>query len=95
MFVTKTKYNKVVLEREMARADVAVAQAKLLMLTEDWNRLVRKIKASGGSKIFDKHNAQQFTDEEVNKLIRLCHPDKHNGSQAANEMTLKLLKLRK
>lgn len=37
----------------------------------------------------------QFTEEEIARLLRLCHPDKHGNSSAANEMTRKLLGLRK
>lgn len=36
----------------------------------------------------------QFTEEEIARLLRLCHPDKHGNSSAANEMTRKLLDIR-
>lgn len=37
----------------------------------------------------------QFSEDEIARLLRLCHPDKHGNSSAANEMTRKLLGLRK
>ena len=37
----------------------------------------------------------QFSQEELNTLITLCHPDKHAGSKRANEITSKLLSMRK
>lgn len=39
--------------------------------------------------------AAQFSQEEIKRLIRLCHPDKHNGSEAAHSITQKLLEMRK
>lgn len=35
-----------------------------------------------------------FSREELDKLIRLCHPDKHGNSKASTEITQKLLSLR-
>lgn len=36
---------------------------------------------------------QSFTQEEVKKLLILCHPDKNNQSKLSVEMTQKILKL--
>lgn len=36
----------------------------------------------------------QFNKEEIDTLIRLCHPDKHNGKDSAKEITQKLLAMR-
>lgn len=38
--------------------------------------------------------AAQFTQDEIKRLIRLCHPDRHNNSDIAKEITQKLLELR-
>lgn len=38
---------------------------------------------------------RQFSAEEINQLIRLCHPDKHNNSKSSTEITQKLLQMRK
>lgn len=37
--------------------------------------------------------SSQFSQEELKRLVSLCHPDKHSNSKAANEMTAKLLEL--
>lgn len=36
-----------------------------------------------------------FSPDEIDTMIRLCHPDKHNNSQASNRITAKLLEMRK
>jgi len=36
----------------------------------------------------------QFSQEDIKRLLRLCHPDRHDNSDAANEMTKKLLSMR-
>lgn len=40
---------------------------------------------------------QVFSKEEIERLIRLCHPDRHEGIRqvAATEMTQKLLTIKK
>lgn len=37
---------------------------------------------------------KQFSDEEINRLVRLCHPDRHGNSKASVEMTQKLMSMR-
>lgn len=39
-------------------------------------------------------NSSQFTQDEIRKLISLCHPDKHAGKATATEMTAKLNKMK-
>lgn len=41
-----------------------------------------------------KLSTETFSKQEIDVLIRLCHPDKHGGKQSAVEMTQKLLSLR-
>lgn len=41
------------------------------------------------------NNASDFSDDDLKKLIMLCHPDKHNGKSIATEITTKLLLMRK
>lgn len=36
----------------------------------------------------------RFSQDDIDSLIRLCHPDKHGNSSAANNMTVKLLTMR-
>lgn len=37
---------------------------------------------------------QTFSQEEIKRMIILCHPDKHNGKQMAVDITAKLVKMR-
>lgn len=41
----------------------------------------------------EKHTA--FSPDEIETLIRLCHPDKHGNSQASTRITVKLLEMHK
>lgn len=84
-------------------------QDKYINLMREYNYLVGRINAKGGEQFlhrgklpeeFTPQQAQpQFSLEEIERLIRLCHPNKHmaNASQerAANEITAKLLIVRK
>jgi hypothetical protein len=40
-------------------------------------------------------NSGTFTDEQLRKLLQLCHPDKHNDSKLSIEVTQMLNKARK
>lgn len=76
------------------------SQLQLQLLTRQWNELVGKINKRGGEEFLDKavlpsKLPQQFTQDEIEAMIRLCHPDKHNNSTAATTATQKLLALRK
>ena len=37
---------------------------------------------------------KQFSDDDIKKMLLLCHPDKHGGKQIAHEVTQKLLAMR-
>lgn len=74
---------------------------KLQRITEDltnkWNALIDLINSKGGQNFLDNavlNPKPQFSQEEIRKLINLCHPDKHDGKQMAIEMTQKLLQLK-
>ena len=54
------------------------------------NELNDIIRAQANGKV----KSAQFTTDEINQLIRLCHPDKHHGSATANRITKKLLTMR-
>ncbi len=66
----------------------------------DLDTLILKIMRKGGLNFLEnavlpgKQEPAQFSRQEIDRLVRLCHPDKHNNSTAANEITQKLLKLR-
>lgn len=60
-----------------------------------WNALVDLINARGGLDFLSGQSSPQFTKDEINTLLRLCHPDKHGNSKTATAMTQKLLSLRR
>ncbi len=41
-----------------------------------------------------ERQVSQLSEEDVHRLLQLCHPDKHNGSSLAVEMTQKLLTIK-
>ena len=61
-------------------------------LLRNYNLLVDAIKEMTSKKSTETN--LHFTQEELKKLITLCHPDKHGGSKIAEEMTAKLLEMR-
>jgi predicted RNA polymerase sigma factor len=75
------------------RAIYASLQAEHQSLVVRWNSLVDKVNAQGGLATMAVGHPQ-FTQEEIRRLIMLCHPDKHDGKQSAVEITQKLLRLR-
>lgn len=60
-------------------------------LLVQWNGLVSKI--NKGDYVLAENAQVQFSPEEIEQLIRLCHPDKHGQCQTAITMTQKLLSL--
>lgn len=75
-----------------------VRQSKYDSLANKWSALVRRINDLGGETFLSRGEAQnkqsQFSADEVQRLLMLCHPDKHDGKQMATDMTAKLLKLK-
>lgn len=65
---------------------------KLLQYKEEYQNLADKLNPKGGWNFVN--NAVLLSQEDIQKLILLCHPDKHDGKPMANEMTQKLLKMR-
>lgn len=68
------------------------------MLQAKWNALVTCINAKGGQEFLDKGKiptSPALSDDDIARLLQLCHPDKHNGKKMAHDMTAKLLALRK
>jgi hypothetical protein len=67
-------------------------------LLREWNQLVSQINKKGGEQ-FLSHGAvpraEQFSKEEIAKLIQLCHPDKHDGKPMAVEITQRLLDMKR
>jgi hypothetical protein len=104
MFVSQSTYKR--LERELTEAvsvirhltsNLEAHKIAFKRVTGNWNELVERINAKGGEDFLDNavlNPPSQFTQEDVNRLIRLCHPDRHNNSDVSNEITKKLLQLR-
>jgi hypothetical protein len=92
----KAHYEKRV---RMLSMDKDFYQDKYNRLRKEWNSLVDRINRLGGEKLFEQSSQStqptQFTDQELKRLIQLCHPDKHNSSQLSVEMTQKLNQMRK
>lgn len=68
-------------------------------LLDEWNSLARQIKKHGGWQHMKacasgNKTVSGFTQDEINKLVILCHPDKHNGKQMAQDLTKKLIAMR-
>lgn len=75
-----------------AKCDEALRyRIRFISLQNEWNALVKRINALGGEQFLAKQKSAQFTDDDLTKLINLCHPDKHDGKPMATEMTSKLL----
>lgn len=97
MFVSQSTYKR--LERELISTiqHLEAYKRAFIRVTGNWNELVDRINQKGGEDFLEHGSlnpASQFNPEDVNRLIRLCHPDKHNNSDVANEITKKLLKLK-
>lgn len=87
MFVSRKKYER--LHRE--KMEIFTEFHALL---HKWNTLVTEINAKGGQEFLNGYDKQELTDDEIKKLLSLCHPDKHDGKRLAEDMTKKLLSLR-
>lgn len=79
--------------------DLAIEKSNLIedynKLVGKYNKLVRQVNQLGDMWETRKAANTPFSKEQLNKLIRLCHPDKHGGSKLANEVTQFLLSIRR
>ncbi len=91
MFVLQSTYDRLEAEH------VATIRA-YRRLNDKWTSLVTTINEKGGERFLTHGkivDGSQFTVEDINRLLSLCHPDKHDGKRVATEMTQRLLALRK
>lgn len=93
MFVLESKYKAKCQEVRVQQGVALLYREKFISLQREWNALVARVNARGGER-FLAGPTNQFTPEEITRLILLCHPDKHDGKQMATEMTAKLLHLK-
>lgn len=101
MIVRQSTYDKAVRQRTEAESSLFVLQLRYSALADryseiiaEWNALVKRINAKGGEQFLEGSSNNQFTEDDIKKLLQLCHPDKHDGKQIAVDMTQKLLQLR-
>ncbi len=97
MFVRQSTYDKMKQRAEIAEAAYWEKRRECNKHIEEWNAMIK-----GYNKILSEvktlrpflNSPKQFTQEEIQKLILLCHPDKHDGKPMAVELTQRLIKMR-
>ncbi len=98
MFMLKSTHKQEIYGLQMdltkARVKLIDANMRIIELKSALNAMKNHLHEK--SKKVDNEKSQQktFTDEELRKLVQLCHPDRHNGSKTSVEMTQLLNKLR-
>jgi hypothetical protein len=83
------------LEAELSIAHNALSTLtrKHAALIKKWNALI--IEHNNGNWVRpSRQHSTQFSQDDIRRLIQLCHPDKHDSSKTAVEMTQKLLAMR-
>lgn len=102
MIVLKSTYDKLKADYAILVTSHVNAVDKYNSLRGKWDGLIEELNAKGGREFIDKAripSKQQvlsapFGDDDLRKLLSLCHPDKHGGKKIAEEMTVKLLRMR-
>lgn len=64
----------------------------LSIMIRRYNDLVHRINEKGGEQFLNE--AVIISDVQLDRLIRLCHPDKHDNSDAATKATQWLLSIK-
>ena len=93
MFVSKAKYTEEQIRRITSEIQYLELRVKWNTLVDKHNTLIDHVNSQGGE-AFLNGKAASFTKEEVNTLLRLCHPDKHKGKKSANDITTRLIMVR-
>lgn len=87
MFVRTSTYNQTVHEMHMEilkeRGRALTAELRLM-------KALRELEI-----IKSKQHLNGLSNDDIKRLLMLCHPDKHGGKEMARQMTTKLLTLRK
>lgn len=97
MFVSSSTHEKALSRLYRAKAELDHAVQMYNRLNDKWNALVRRINKLGGEEFLsggERKTPAQFSADDLQRLIQLCHPDKHDGKPLATEMTQKLLKMK-
>lgn len=98
MLVFSSAYESMKDRAERAELAYWVLLDKHNKRVEEWNDLVGFVNKFGGRKgirNMKKSQDSEFSKEDIQRLLMLCHPDKHDGKQMATDITVKLLKLKK
>jgi len=91
MFVTTKTYNELIRKYNELNDQHTELLGKHNELVIRINQLGGEVFLAQGEHLF---KSSQFTRDDVDKLVRLCHPDRHGGKESAIEMTQKLLSMR-
>ncbi len=95
MFVTRKKFESACANASNWYGEMRYWRSQYGEIVDKWNSLVERVNKLGGEQFLQHARvAPQLDDADLDRLIRLCHPDKHGGSQAATEITQKLLAMR-
>lgn len=97
-FVRRTKYLEMVEQYNLCVRALRACIEKRDRFQKDaqeWRRIAFRFNAAYDALKAQQAPASQFTQAEIDQLIRLCHPDKHGGKESATAMTQKLMRLRK
>ena len=85
---------------ERALGELVDTRLQLAGLMRQWNRLVERVNEKGGEDFLERGVLPEdapavLSEDDITKLLQLCHPDKHGGKKSAQDMTAKLLGMRK
>jgi hypothetical protein len=99
MFVTKSRFVEVEQRAQRFENQAYHYFTECKRIGAKWDALVDRINGLGGEAFLKRaripsETPAQFTADELQRLILLCHPDKHDGKPMATEMTQKLLKMK-
>lgn len=95
MIVRESTYKAKCQEVDVSLAIAQQYKDMYFALLKKWNKVVAQINSIGGEAVLTgSYKSNQFSQDEISKLILLCHPDKHDGKPMANEMTAKLILLK-
>ena len=95
----KKKIEKLNLELRELQYKYYRVRGEFTQILDMYNKLVRRINAKGGESFLNSNPQKPkavnpFSQDEIDTLIRLCHPDKHNNKDSAKVITQKLLTMR-
>lgn len=93
--ITKDEHKE--LERKSRMLELAISQIVELNKRNEYldKRVIYLRNELEWEKFRKPQPTSQFSQEQIDKLIRLCHPDKHYNSKNATEITQLLLSMRK